>query len=387
VPATLAESDVIRLVRERDPEARAADALAAEHDAAAIAAGLYPNPQLAWSREHVPGSGPLAQREDSFALTVPIDVSGRRSAQGALARSAAAEARALASRTRSDAVLEALLQFYAALASAQRVQIARAASERLDEAARVLARRFEQGTASGYERTRIELEAELGKSELRQAQARAAADRIELAVSLGMPQDALVLQGDLAPALAAEGERSTSSGAAPRSLELAGQAEAEARRAQDSAGSAWLPALAATGGLRVTHAADETDHGYVAGVAIDVPITARGQGLRTQASARARSAAARAQALARDAQRTARRASAELAAAQAELSAFALATGERVQQLERAAQSAYREGERSVLELVDSQRASLTVELRKLELALAAKRAEAALRAARGEFE
>jgi hypothetical protein len=40
-----------------------------------------------------------------------------------------------------------------------------------------------------------------------------------------------------------------------------------------------------------------------------------------------------------------------------------------------------------VLELLDAQRARTVIELRKLELALAAKQAEIRLRAARGEFE
>jgi cobalt-zinc-cadmium efflux system outer membrane protein len=134
-------------------------------------------------------------------------------------------------------------------------------------------------------------------------------------------------------------------------------------------------------------AQSETDYGYVAGVAIDLPIATRGQDVRAQASARALSASVQADALERGDRQRAQRAAAELAAARDELVRFSGATGERVQQLERAAQSAYREGQQSVLELLDAQRARTAVELRKLELALTAKLAELALRAARGEFE
>jgi cobalt-zinc-cadmium efflux system outer membrane protein len=384
-PHALSESDVIRLAHQHDPQARSARELAGASDAQAIEDSLYPNPELAWDREHLPGSGPLAEREDTFALTIPIEFSGERSARSALARSEAAEARALASRARSDAALSALQRFYAALAAQRRVQIAAAAAERLSQAARVLARRFEEGTASGYDRTRIELEAELGRSELREAEAQAAADEIELAAWLGLPEGPLALNGGLE--LQADRGAQPGSAGVPRSLALASKAVAEAQRAQDSAGSAWLPALSATGGLKMTHAQSETAYGYVAGVTLDLPLLAHGQDVRAHASARARIASSQQEVLARGTQIAARRAAVELAAARSELAAFTAATGERVQQLERAAESAYREGQRSVLELLDAQRASLAVELRKLALALAAKRAEAALRAARGEFE
>ncbi len=385
-PQALSEADVVRLAKLRDPEAQLAGAQAAASAADEVEAGLYPNPALAWTREHVPGSGPLAEREDSFVLSVPIELSGRRGAQRALARSQTAADAALAARARSAAVVRALSHFYAALAAQRRVEIARDAAARLDEAARVLARRFEQGTASGYERLRIELEAELGGSELRQAQAHASAELNELAGWLGLDPP-LELRGDLELSANAAAARRHDGPHAPRSLALAREAVAEARRAQDSAGSAWLPALEASGGVRMTGAQDETDYGYVAGLAIDLPITTRGQDVRAQAGARARLATAQADALERGARLQAERAAAELEAAQGELARFSAGTGERVQQLERAAQSAYREGQQSVLELLDAQRARTAVELRKLELALAAKHAELALRAARGELE
>jgi len=55
--------------------------------------------------------------------------------------------------------------------------------------------------------------------------------------------------------------------------------------------------------------------------------------------------------------------------------------------LVRAAESGYREGERSVLELLDAERARAEVEGRRLDLSLAEKRADIVLRAARGELE
>ncbi len=55
--------------------------------------------------------------------------------------------------------------------------------------------------------------------------------------------------------------------------------------------------------------------------------------------------------------------------------------------LERAAQSGYREGERSIMEFLDARRVRSTILLRRLELLRSLKRGEIKLRAARGEFE
>jgi outer membrane protein TolC len=52
----------------------------------------------------------------------------------------------------------------------------------------------------------------------------------------------------------------------------------------------------------------------------------------------------------------------------------------------RAAQRGYGEGERTVTELVDAQRAQTEVALRRLELIALAKRAEVDLRSATGEL-
>jgi hypothetical protein len=81
------------------------------------------------------------------------------------------------------------------------------------------------------------------------------------------------------------------------------------------------------------------------------------------------------------------RASAELTAARAALAELLAATDGRVEELETAVSSGYREGYRSAIELIDAARAKTEVALRTLELKLAVKRAEVALRAARGQLE
>ena len=58
-----------------------------------------------------------------------------------------------------------------------------------------------------------------------------------------------------------------------------------------------------------------------------------------------------------------------------------------MERIQRAAESGYREGKGSVLQLLDARRARTAVELRRLELSLSVKQAEVALRASRGDFE
>jgi cobalt-zinc-cadmium efflux system outer membrane protein len=402
VAGTLTEDDVVRLARERDPEVALARAAVTVAGAEALRASLYPDPSLAWDRETLSGAG--GEREDSFRLTVPIEVSGRRRAGRALAHAEVAGAEALAARAESDAVVASLLLFYDAIAADRRVEIAARTVARLDEAARVLGRRHAEGTSSGYESTRLELEAELARSELRQAEARAAAARAELALVLGLepsPGQAqepgpgqehvqapaqgspagLVLSGSLAirdPGARADAER--------RSSSLLRASAARARDARDAARWAWVPLVSLSAGLRVAEA-DETRYGYVAGVSVDLPLFSRGRDVRAEAGAAEQRALAQVAAAERAATRAELAAEQALALAQGELARFEQATGDRLQTLERAAESGYREGVRSIVELVDAQRARTSVELRQLELALAAKRAEIELRAARGEFE
>ena len=175
-------------------------------------------------------------REDTLRLTVPIDASGRRAARRTIARADAASSRAEAARARSQAVVQALLLFSEAIAAEGRIAIARAAVKRLEEAARVLAARQEQGTVSGYERSRLEIEAELAESELIELESHTEQVRLELALRLGIDPGALELRGTLSPTAAVEGR----SGTRP-SIALERSSAARAREARGGAARPGSP--------------------------------------------------------------------------------------------------------------------------------------------------
>jgi cobalt-zinc-cadmium efflux system outer membrane protein len=378
---TLTEADVVRIARTRDARVVAAGEAASLAAAEEIRASLYPNPSLTWEREYLPVGSPTT--ENFLFVTLPVDLTGRRPAESALARSRASDTRAAALRTRNDAVVRSLDAFYTALAAERDAQILSRAVMRLDEAARVVRRRHEEGITAGYERARLEVEAELARSRLREAEARARAARATLTEILAIGNGAGIdLSGDLTtidpPASGAPEER--------QSIRLLWDAEAEARRARAAAGWAWIPALSVSGGLR-TAEVNDSRQGYVAGLSLSLPLFSRGQDLVAESLARGRLAAAEARAAEREARIEEARAREQLVSAREEISRFAASTGERIDRLERAALGGYHEGERSVTDLVDAERARTEVNRRRLDLELQAKRAELRLRAAWGEFE
>jgi cobalt-zinc-cadmium efflux system outer membrane protein len=252
--------------------------------------------------------------------------------------------------------------------------------ERLVEAARVVSRRREEGNVSGYDQARIELEAQLATSALATTNARRSALSVELALHLGVDE-----RTHFVGSLALDAPPASPAAVRP-SLKLSEASLAHAAEAGEGSSSTWIPTVAVSAGARRV-VAEEARYGYVAGVSFALPFFSRGQGLAAQSVARRDHA----QAVYSGAQRSAEiaRAVAErlLQAAQQELERFGTATSERALRLEKAAEAGYREGQRSIVDLLDARRVGKDVEMRLVELALSAKQAELALRAAQGHFE
>jgi cobalt-zinc-cadmium efflux system outer membrane protein len=280
-----------------------------------------------------------------------------------------------------------LTVFYQLMGEKRRSAIEAHALERLQEAARVVRRRREEGSASGYDQSRIEIEAELAASTLRQTRAGVERLRVELARLLGVAPNEASFAGTLeADASIVVESASESKGDSPSSLRLLRTAADRAAQASEAASWSWLPGLVLSGGPRLG-SGDKSGDGYELGIAMDLPIFSRGQELRSRAAAGERYAQAHAEAAERAVQIERVRSAQVLMAARQEAQRFAETTGERIDRLERAAQSGYREGELSIVELLDAQRVRTDLELRQLELALALKEAEVALCAARGDYE
>jgi cobalt-zinc-cadmium efflux system outer membrane protein len=378
----LTEADVIRLSAAQNADVAVARAEALAVAARETEAGLYPNPSIEWEREHFPGSD--GSREDTLSMTLPIDISGRRSALTSLARSDTHAASAEAARSRSASTVRALEKFYAALSLDARIEVERRALQRLGEFVRILGRRQEEGTASGYERARLEIELGLAENGLRRSEVEAEALRMELVSLLGLDRAPSALRGNATRSGSNVEEKRPPR---PASVEMERRSAEEASAAAESAGSAWVPVVSVQGGAKALQSSGATRYGYQAGVAVDIPLFSRGQEVGVRARAYEHVAHARVRAAERAQRFEMLRAKQRLSRTRQELERFREATGERLERLGRASEAGYREGMRTMAELLDAERARLEVELRKIELRAAVQRAELALRAASGEFE
>lgn len=385
----LSEADVIRLARSRAPAAQVAIATDELAEARTRTAGLLPNPALSWARETV-DTGPTGGQgsQDLFTASIPIDIA-RPLATRSLVASESAWMRAEASLARTDGVLDAVLAYYEAVLAERRVEVLSQALANLEEAARVLERREAAGSASGYESTRLAIASELSRSHLAEARGTLTAARARLAALLGVRPESLRVATELA-LLSASNEAALARGRgdsreavrqARDSLRLAGEAE-------DRADWAWLPTVELGGGMkRANNFGAGSGYGYVLGVSLNIPLFDHGQAQRQQAEAQRSLATARTEALTRTIDADVQSALATFRTARAELTRFESQTSGQIEALLAAAQSGYREGERTIVELLDAQRAQTDVAERRLSLLGTAKRAEARLRAAAGDLQ
>ncbi len=236
--------------------------------------------------------------------------------------------------------------------------------------------------------TRRSVDSEWSESQLAEARGALASARARLAGLLGLPVESL----RVAPALEVMPHRDeTVVGRDATTRPGAEQARASLRFAQEAerrARWAWLPTLELGAGVkRADNAGANSGRGYALGVSLSIPLFDHGQGVRLQARAQHALASARSEALARSNDSEVERALLVFRAARDELARFEARALEQVQALLLAARSGYREGERTVVELLDAQRAQTDVAERRLNLLRAAKRAEARLRAAAGDLQ
>ena len=382
--SVLSEADVIRMARSQSPAgavARATDSLA---DARTRTAGPFPNPAVNWARETVE-TGPVGS-QDIVSATLPIDIV-RPLATRSLAASEGAWMRAEASLARTDAVLEALLAYYDVVLAERRIEVLTQSVANLEEAARVLERREAAGSASGYESTRLSIASELSRSHLAEARGALQSAKARLAVLLGVRPESVQVATSLSLMPASDETALARRGGASR--EAVRQSRASQRlaaEAEDRASWAWLPTVELGGGMK--HVSDlGGGYGYVVGVSLSIPIFDHGQALRAEAEARTALSTARSEALTRTIDAEVQSELLTFRAARQELKRFESQTSEQVEALLAAAQSGYREGERTIVELLDAQRAQTDVAERRLSLLGTAKRAEARLRAAAGDLQ
>ena len=362
--------DEARLVAEleaRDPRRAVVEAKVTAARAEVATARARPNPSLSIEREEPFADGD-GRPTSYLRLAIPLDVSGGRGRRIAAAEAGVRAAAGAVARGRFELIVDGLCAFDDAARARMQVEILTAARAALVRAVEIARQRGKAGAASGYEAQRFELELEghddeiaSAQIELRRARTRLAAlvgrtGELDATATLELPAAVPPLDALLAKA-ADRGDL--------RAARLRG--EAAARRV-GAAARAWVPAPTLTAGAVTADLGDRTGTGYVAGLALSIPIFDRGQGERARAAADREAADAEARWLARQIPSAVQAAHATLLARIEQARRVEARQLDRLDVILRAAEAAFREGTTGVVELLDAHRVARAVHLRALEL-------------------
>jgi outer membrane protein TolC len=380
VARNLDEAAVVARIRAVGADAAAARAAIRVASSQEVAPGLWPNPELLWTREDFP-TGPARESEDALAVSWALDLSGERQARQGLARGRTQASAATARQVESEETTRVVGLLYEVAAAEQALELETQGLAALDRTRELLEVRRVTGHDAGYDEARLGVERELQASAVRVAAEAARQLRQELGARLLDDLEGVGLAVTLRPAA-----EPAAAGPESRAWELhLERAREETDKARRGAAWGWVPTLTMTAGFRAGGGID-TRYGYVMGLGVEIPLFSRGQDLELEAGSEVRQLEARIQAEKQLATVDARQAEARLRATLAELERLEAAPKEALTRLARMTDAGYRDGLRSVVEVLDVRRTELQLEARKLGLALTARRAEIALRRARGAF-
>jgi outer membrane protein, heavy metal efflux system len=342
-------------------------------ESAVMEARLPPNPNLQLTHERGHTTGGTAT-ETSLVVSQAFDISGRRTL-----RRQAAEQRLAATHydraiARNRLIAEVRNAFADALYRDQLRTSLREWNQRIDAVYTVVSRLAKAGEASAYERRRLERERQAAQARIARAEADYGRARELLLAFLGnSAARTLAPTGNLIPpeppALATAQSTMRSR---PDLQSLVAQAEAFDREHR-AAERAWLPDLTVGVGPKRVDEPARTENAAIVSVSIALPIFDRGQAAQKRASAEA-SATRAEHALHLE------RWEAELRGVWGQANelrraalSFSADTTKSSRDLSRIAETAYRGGEASLLELLDAYRNELEAQTTALELALAAR--------------
>ena len=335
---------------------------AAEADA--LAAGLFPNPTLSYSRDGLDGSPDTV--EQTWMIEQAFDISGRRG----LHREAAS--RRVAAITAGNASQQLLMaaeirrSFHEVLFRQEVIRASETWAKRFARVEGMVGKLARAGEASGYDRRRL-------TRERLTAEARLAAERAELDRSIarlmaltGVPGD-LLLKGELLPSAPTPVET-----VLPR-LDQRPDLQSLSRRAEAAdlegraANRGGIPEVTVGIGPKYVDNGSTQNNGVAISLSVPLPVFDRQQAGRQRAAAEALQARAEyrlAQRRAEGELRGIHRQVEGLRATAIDYRSRAVAASP---ELLRIAETAYQGGESSLLELLDAYRGTLETEVTALE--------------------
>ncbi|TDP63643.1 cobalt-zinc-cadmium efflux system outer membrane protein [Bradymonas sediminis] len=370
----LSEQEAVRRALERPALNDLWAAQIKSDEAAALRAQARSNPIFEYSREQA-FEEPETLAEDYLILEQALPISGNRGLRAEAARTRAratqlethADARKIATRVRH--------LFYRVLALQQRVEMRSAWIEQMREVEQKLVQRAQAGESAPYDVERL-------RREIADVRADAASERAELAgaraqlaglVGIDSAQNTLRVEGELLPAKLPDDEALRRAVAGRPELAAASERGAAAQLSIDAASRWWIPELILRGGYKSVDVGTQRFHGFVAGVALDIPLFDRAAGERMEAEAALVSAKSRRALLKQQIQADASEASSKVRMLSAAADTYRTAGVERAQKNATLAQQSYDAGEVGILELIDAYHGVVGSRLRLQEMAAEAR--------------
>jgi cobalt-zinc-cadmium resistance protein CzcA len=367
---TVTLSDALTAYEAGNLERKAAQSLVEATRQQVRAAGLLENPTISHSEGHNSSGTPTAGDHyyaNTLSQTVPLTEKLGLRRQVAEANREAAEG---SFQLRDLGLRLAVLRAYShLLAAQQRVLFSRQDLASLEEVVEVLRKRVASGATAQYDLVRGELEAERVRTELSDAltDEKAAREELRKAVGPAAPVGSFaVAPMDLSPSYADVRVLTDLALAARGDLRAARALSAGASTAFVLARREVVPDLTLSVGLLNSNGPHSID--ILAGVSLPIPVFRRGQGTIQAARSTADAAQFDVRALEVRIPTEVVRAIAVYQQRVAERDRYQTAVKQRAERLLRIAQTAYREGARGILELVDAYRTNREVRLRDLEL-------------------
>jgi cobalt-zinc-cadmium efflux system outer membrane protein len=379
LPQAVTIHQLLRLVRDQSPRLAAARTRIDTAKAEVVGAGVLPNPRFTYGRYQLSSKVNTmydGKAQESFLVEVPVQIAGQRAA-----RVEEAEKRVEATEAGVEAEFAGLIReawglFVQLQAGRERVEVLDQAAEDMAHLRALVAGREMAGSASPYDVLRISVEAKAVETRLENARNELAATSGDLGILLGLPDWRPDASGELAPLEVPADPRRLWTLAQEKNpeLETLRRAEVAADAGLEKASRERWP----TPTLQVGTTYTDKPYGMTPyfGVSVELPIFDRNQGGVARAEAEK-------QAVLKERDWVASRTRVELEratdllnrrrAARAKFEQEVLA---KLPDLKQMAESAYRLGKGSLLELLDASRSRTEVRLSHLELRQAEVEAE-----------
>jgi cobalt-zinc-cadmium efflux system outer membrane protein len=359
---------LLALIHARSPRLAALRSQGKVADAETKVAGVLPNPSLDYTGFGRIGHSDNYGTQHQIGIEQPLLIAGQRGAHVRAAKRRAEAVRAEIAVSESELEREALHAWVELLATQERLAELTRAHADVDAVSHTVHERVAAGAEAQYDASRVELESAQLDTRVAEAAAEVKASSADLAQSLGLPAWQPQAYGTFAP-IGVNGDFSQLWRDAQHRLPslLAGERHAWAARSEIEVARAerWgIPSV--NGGTFLT--TDQRTASIFLGFSLPLPVFNFGGAALDRASAGLAAAEADRDANRAQAEAALKGALTTLLARRSALETYDRGVANRLPGLREMAETAYRSGSASLLELLDSVRSAIDVRLARIEI-------------------